>query len=82
MTTKDESENLNPSEAEIVQMLHSLVAKRLIEVLNNPELITPQWIAQARGFLADNHVSGLDAPGTPLNAVKSELAKTLPFKLG
>lgn len=82
MTTNPESETSNPSNAELHELIHSLVAKRLVEVLKNPEVLTPQWIAQARGFLADNKVTGLELPGSPLAAVQAEFKKNLPFKLG
>jgi hypothetical protein len=66
---------------QLEELVHALVAKRLIEALRTPELCTPQLLAQALRFLAQNDITGLAMPGTPTEDVKTAFAAKLPFKL-
>jgi hypothetical protein len=61
------------------ELIFRLISKQLIAALSSGEC-NPQWIAQARAFLADNKVTGSDLPGTPLAAVKEAFKAKVPFK--
>lgn len=64
------------------ELIHTLIAKRIVGSLRNLEFgCTPQMIAQARAFLNDQGITGLDLPGTPTEAVKEAFKDKLPFKL-
>ena len=60
--------------------LHALVAKKLKEMVRNPEA-SPQDIAQAIKFLKDNNVAADIGFSKPLKDLKEVVdVKTLPFQ--
>ena len=63
---------------ELEALLHELTARRLVEAMRHA---TPGagMIQAARGFLRDNEVTGLDVPGTAVNALREQLKRQAPF---
>ncbi len=66
---------------EVDALIHTLTARRLIEALRSPDLgRTPGILSNARGFLRDNDVTGLDIPGSAQAELRKELEARAPFK--
>lgn len=66
---------------QVDETIHALVAKRIAEMIQIPELCTPQFLAQALRFLADNKVTGRDIPERLGAEVREKYADKAPFKL-
>ncbi len=58
--------------------IHQLVADRLIDVLSQPEAVTPGWIQAACRFLRENGVEALATEGSTMEAVQRELREAVP----
>lgn len=68
------------SAEELEQLIHTLTARRLVEALRNPVLgRTHSTLSNARGFLKDNEVTGLDIPGSSQENLRKALALKVPF---
>lgn len=78
---------MSRASTELLEVLHNLTAKKLIDVLENGipilnvegevigrEPASAAWLAQATKFLKDNGIEALPTEGSPLG----ELAKKLP----
>jgi hypothetical protein len=81
----DELENADISglsAQELEALIHELTARRLVEALRSEDLGHRYGtIANARGFLKDNEVTGLDVPGSAQAELKKRLAEQAPFKM-
>ena len=62
-------------------LIHELTARRLIEALRDNTLgRSHSTLINARGFLKDNSVTGLDIPGSAQEQLRKELAARAPFQ--
>jgi hypothetical protein len=78
----DALESTDPSgltAAELNNMVHTLVARRLVEILQDPGRCTPGMIQSALRFLKDNDITALPVPGTAQEKLKQALGSDLPF---
>lgn len=66
------------SAEELDNMVHTLVARRLVEALQHPETATPGLIQCALRFLKDNDITSLPVPGSAHETLRKKLGD-LPF---
>ncbi len=70
------------SAEELEQLIHTLTARRLVEALRDDNIgRSHSTLTNARGFLKDNDVTGLDIPGSAQEELRKALAAKAPFKL-
>ena len=63
---------------ELDHMVHTLLARRIVERLQDPA-VTPGWGQIALRFCKDNDITGLATPGSASQALRDKMAERLPF---
>lgn len=78
----DELEHCSPDglePAELDNLIHTLLCRRLVEALQHPETATPGLIQCALRFCKDNDITSLPVPGSAHAELKKKLG-SLPFE--
>jgi hypothetical protein len=71
-------EGLKPDELE--NLVHTLTARRLVDMLRDPIACTPGVLQAALRFLKDNDISALPMSGSASDKLREQLKTVLPFQ--
>lgn len=78
----DEMESLDIaglSPAELDSLIHTLLARRMVESLRDPARCTPGLMQCALRFLKDNDITALPVPGSVQKKLRDRLEASIPF---
>jgi hypothetical protein len=76
----EEADPTGLTAAEVDNMVHTLLARRLVEALQRPD-VSPGVMQCALRFLKDNDITALPIPGSAQDLLKRKLGENVPFKL-
>lgn len=80
-TVEEKTDARGMTAQQLNELVHHLVATRLVEALQDPERCTPGMLQVACRFLSDNQVTGLDVPEALGEAIRDKYKSKAPFKL-